>query len=195
MKPASFLTIDGPGGVGKSTITSAVVSRLRAESVPALETREPSDTPLGRLARNGTDDYRGMAMACLVAADRHQHLTHVVRPALRRGEVVVCDRYIASSLVLQGIDGLAPETVWKLNSHADRPDLAVILNARVDVLRARLKDRGAHSRYERENKSLQEWVGFQEAARFLEVVGVRVLRLDTAVEEPDALARRIVEAI
>lgn len=69
-----FFTIDGPGGVGKSTVTAAVALELRTIGVAVCQTREPSDTPLGLLARNGTDTYRGMAMACLIAADRYAHL-------------------------------------------------------------------------------------------------------------------------
>ncbi|WP_282795046.1 dTMP kinase [Streptomyces sp. CC224B] len=98
-----FVTIDGPGGVGKSTVAAAVVELLRAEGVPVHATREPSDSEIGRIARDGTDRYRGMSMACLIAADRYQHVEHEVRPALARGALVVCDRYVASSLVLQSL--------------------------------------------------------------------------------------------
>jgi dTMP kinase len=64
--------------------------------------------------RAGTDTYRGMALACLVAGDRHHHLATEILPALQAGKIVVCDRYLPSSLVLQVIDGLEPDTVWRL---------------------------------------------------------------------------------
>lgn len=190
-----FVTIDGPGGVGKSTVTAAVARRLREAGVPVHATREPSDTPLGQLARHGTDDYRGMTLACLIAADRYQHQEAEIRPAVARGDVVVCDRYIASSLVLQVMDGVARDAVWELNRHADMPDLAVILNASAGVVSGRLLDRGAHSRYEREAGSTErECALFREASRFLGAAGVRVLNLD-ASSDVDDLARGVVAEI
>jgi len=191
-----FVTIDGPGGVGKSTVTAAVAEELRVAEIPTHATREPSDTPLGQLARHGTDDYRGMTMACLIAADRYQHQEQEIRPAVARGDVVVCDRYIASSLVLQVMDGVSRDVVWELNRHADMPDLAVILNARAEVIAKRLGDRGAHSRYERQTGGTeQECALFREAARFLMAGGVRVLQLDVSEAGPMDIARTIAGAI
>ena len=87
-----------------------------------------------------------MALACLCAADRHHQLEVEIKPALRQGKVVVCDRYVASSLVLQGLDGLSSDTVWQLNHGVYCPDLTVILNADPQVLDSRLRGRGGHSR-------------------------------------------------
>jgi dTMP kinase len=191
-----FVTIDGPGGVGKSTVAALVAEKLRAIDAPVLTTREPSDTQLGQLARNGTDEYRGMTMACLIAADRYRHLEQEIRPALARGETVVCDRYVASSLVLQVLDGVSRDVVWELNRHADMPDLAVIVNAREDVISRRLQERGTHSRYERQpGGTQQECALFHEAARFLTSHGVRVLQLDASTAGPDEIARAVVAAI
>lgn len=191
-----FVTIDGPGGVGKSTVTAAVAEELHIADVPVHATREPSDTTLGQLARHGTEEYRGMTMACLIGADRYQHLDREIRPALARGDVVVCDRYIASSLVLQVMDGVARDVVWEINRHADMPDLAVVLNARSEIIAKRLGDRGAHSRYEREaDNTERECALFREAARFLMAGGVRVLQLDVSTAGPNEVARTIVGAI
>ncbi|NDK24617.1 dTMP kinase [Streptomyces sp. TR1341] len=191
-----FVSVDGPGGVGKSTVTAAVVELLRAEGTAVSQTREPSDSPLGQLARHGTEEHRGMSMACLIAADRYAHLEHEIRPALARGATVVCDRYIASSLVLQVLDGVGRDVVWELNRHADMPDLAVIVNARADVIEKRLTSRGAHSRYEREpGSSERECAAFREAARFLMAAGVRVVQLDASTAGPDEVARAVVAAI
>lgn len=187
-----FVTLDGPGGVGKSTVKAAVANQLRDAGRPVYATREPTDTPLGSLARHGTDEYRGMAMACLIAADRYQHLAKEVLPALERSDVVVCDRYIASSLVLQVMDGVDRDVVWELNRHAGLPDLSVFLTAHPDVIADRLARRGAHSRYERlPESSVIEFGLYAEAATFLTDRGARVLVLDTTSTEPDSLARTI----
>lgn len=191
-----FITIDGPGGVGKSTVTALVVEQLRATGVDVWQTREPSDTPLGRLARHGTDTYRSMAMACLIAADRYAHLEEEIRPLLAHGSTVVCDRYVASSLVLQVLDGVGRDVVWELNRHADMPDLAVIINAKADVIESRLTSRGAHSRFERQTGSTErECAAFRETARFLMAVGIRVLQLDATTAGSDEIAHVIVEAV
>ncbi|MEV8062690.1 dTMP kinase [Streptomyces antimycoticus] len=191
-----FVAIDGPGGVGKSAVTKAVVDQARAAGIPVHQTREPSDTTLGQLARHGTDEYRDMALACLIAADRYQHQEWEIRPAVARGDLVISDRYAASSLVLQVMDGVGRDIVWELNRHADMPDIQVILNARADVIAKRLSDRGAHSRYEREAGGTErECALFREAARFLMASGVRVLQLDASSAGPDEVARTIVTAI
>lgn len=192
----TFVTIDGPGGVGKSSVTDAVTGQLCAENIAVHRTRQPSDTALGNLARHGTEEYRGMALACLIAADRYQQQEKEIRPAVARGNVVVCDRYVASSLVLQVMDGVGRDAIWELNRHADMPDLAVILNAPADVIHERLTGRGAHSRYEREEgNTVRECALFQEASRFLMASGVRVLQLDATTAAPDQIAQQIVAAI
>jgi dTMP kinase len=121
-----FAAVDGPSGIGKTTITSLLVSRLTARGYPVAATKEPTATALGNLARFGTDDYHGLTLACLVVADRYHHLEHEIRLALQAGQFVLCDRYVASSLVLLRLDGVPPEFLWQLNQHADRPDLTVL---------------------------------------------------------------------
>lgn len=101
------------------------------------------------MTRFGTDDYYGLTLACLVAADRYQHLGHEIRPALAAGSIVVCDRYVASSLVLQRLDGVAPDFLWQLNAQADKPDLTVILLGDPACVRERAEQRGLYSRFHR----------------------------------------------
>lgn len=188
-----FLTLDGPGGVGKSTAVAAAARLLAVHSGTrdrtVLTTREPTTTPLGDLARHGTEEYQGLTMACLIAADRYQHLHTQIRPALAAGAIVLCDRYIASSLVLQRIDGVPIETIWELNRHADRPDLSVLLTADPDGVAARLHDRGAHSRYERlPGSSRIECALYAEAATFMRAAGFRLLVLDATAPPPELAA-------
>jgi dTMP kinase len=155
-RPGQLVSIDGPGGSGKSTLAALTLERLADAGIAAHLTTEPSPTPLGKLIRAGTDEYAGMALACLVAGDRHHHLASEIRPALAAGKVVLCDRYVPSSLVLQRMDGLSWDVITALNVGTDRPGLAVILNGDPDVIRARLTARGGHSRFERQPGSTSE---------------------------------------
>jgi dTMP kinase len=192
----TLITLDGPGGVGKSTAARLVVDTLTAARLPVHATTQPSRAPLGELARHGTDTYRGMALACLCAADRHHQLDVEITPALREGTVVVCDRYVASSLVLQGLDGLSSDTVWQLNHGVYRPDLSVILNGDPQVIDARLRGRGGHSRFERaEDNSDRESGLYVHAVVDLQAKGWPVTTLDCTADMPETIAARIVSLI
>jgi dTMP kinase len=190
--PGILITIDGPGGVGKSTVAQLVVKALDDQAVPVHATAEPTRTPLGEHIRAGTETYRGMALACLVAGDRHHHLATEILSALRAGKVVVCDRYLPSSLVLQRLDGLAPEVIWQLNAGAHVPDVAVILNAEPPVIAERLRARGAHSRFERQpGSSRSESDLYQQAAADLRGAGWPVMALDCTIHPPETIALTI----
>jgi dTMP kinase len=145
-----LVSIDGPGGSGKSTVAAITAEILIGHGLAVHETTEPSRTPLGKLIRAGTDEYSGMALACLVAGDRHHHLAAEIRPALAAGQVVICDRYVPSSLVLQRMDGISWDVIRQLNDGTSHPGLAVILNADPEAIAARLNARGGHSRFERQ---------------------------------------------
>ncbi|MGQ0840240.1 dTMP kinase [Actinokineospora sp.] len=192
----TLITVDGPGGVGKSTAVRLVVDTLKAAGLAVHATTQPSLAPLGELARHGTDTYRGMALACLCAADRHHQLATEIVPALREGTVVVCDRYVASSLVLQGLDGLSAEVVWQLNHGAYRPDLAVILTGDPQVIDARLRARGGHSRFERaEDNSDMETGLYVHAVVDLQNKGWPVATVEATTDPPATIAATIVTLI
>lgn len=145
--PGLFTAIDGPSGVGKTTVTELTSGQLAACGLPVLATRQPSDSPLGRLARSVTHDLRGLPLTYLMAADRHHHYENVIRPAVNAGSVVVCDRYVASALVLDQVDGADPGFVWSLYRSLGWPDLAVMLAGDPPVCHARARRRGGYSRF------------------------------------------------
>jgi len=190
--PGILITIDGPGGVGKSTVAQLLAKALDDRAVPVHSTVEPSRTSLGEHIRAGTETYRGMALACLVADDRHHHLATEILPALRAGKIVVCDRYLPSSLVLQRLDGLDPEVIWQLNAGAYVPDVAVLLNAEHPVIAERLRARGDHSRFERQpGSSRAESDLYHQAAAQLRSVGWPVMVLDCTIRCPETIAMTI----
>jgi dTMP kinase len=192
-----FVTIDGPSGIGKSTITGLIASQLTASGCPVLATKEPTATPLGSLARFGTDDYHGLTLACLVAADRYQHLDHEIRPALQAGQLVLCDRYLASSLVLQQMDGVPAPFVWQLNQHADRPDLCIILAGDPAQARDRAEKRGLYSRFHRGGHlaGLAEAALYASAAADLAEHGFDVITHDLGTQTASEAAGQLSDII
>ncbi|MFJ1539143.1 dTMP kinase [Micromonospora chalcea] len=182
-----FVVVDGPSGVGKTTASALLVRLLAQEGWPVHPTKEPSNSVLGRTARHGTDEYRGLTLACLVAADRYHHLETEVRPALKAGKVVVCDRYLPTSLVLQRLDGVEPDFIWRLNRHADRPDLSIILTGDPTRSRARAEERGIHSRFHRggPDAGRRERDLYAHVATELQNAGFRVHRHDVGEHTPE----------
>ncbi|WP_431930927.1 dTMP kinase [Micromonospora sp. RP3T] len=185
-----FVVVDGPSGVGKTTAAALLVRLLADEGWPVHPTKEPTNSELGRTARYGTDEYRGLALACLVAADRYHHLETEIRPALKGGKVVVCDRYLPTSLVLQRLDQVEPDYIWRLNRYADRPDLTIILTGDPTLSRTRAAERGIHSRFHRGGPAAgrQERDLYEQVAVELNEAGFRVHLHDVGDQPPDQVA-------
>ena len=196
MRSGLLVSIDGPGGIGKSTLTTQLAAQLPRRGIPTHATTEPSPSPLGDFARHAPDRYHGLVLACLVAADRYHHLETEIQPHLEAGEVVITDRYVPTSLVLQRIDGVDLDFIWQLNAYAPRPDLAVILQADPAVLAARLAARGAHTRFERAPGASQvESHLYQQAAERLQAAGWPLLLVDTTDAPPQELAATLTTRI
>ena len=114
-----FITLEGLDGSGKTTQAELLASRLRADGVEVVTTREPGGTALGEQVRDLVlhgDHVAPWAEAALYAAARAQHVDQLIRPALVRGATVICDRYVDSSVAYQGIArGLGLQRVLELN--------------------------------------------------------------------------------
>ncbi|GGU84965.1 dTMP kinase [Lentzea flava] len=187
-----LITLDGPKGAGKSTTARNVGRDLERRGLAVHVTTQPSRNQLGEIARSKTDTYRGLTLACLVAADRYHHLAHELRPRRDAGEIVICDRYVASSFVLQQMDGVPLDFVEAINAHADLPDLAVILTADPTIAAARIARRGSHDRFHTDvSTSAREVELYSKAAKRLAELGHEVVTLDTTGAMPDQIARRI----
>jgi dTMP kinase len=129
-----FITFEGLDGSGKSTQTELLAEQIRGAGREVVTTREPGGTPLGERIRDvllAGPDASPWAEAALFAAARAQLVEQVIAPALERGEVVICDRYLDSSLAYQGIArGLGVDRVLELNLpaiHGHLPDRTYLL--------------------------------------------------------------------
>lgn len=155
MSRGVFITLEGGDGSGKSTQAELLREWLALQGRSGLRTREPGGTEVGVEVREIVLHHRGdiapRAEALLYAADRAHHIATVVRPALERGDVVIQDRYIDSSVAYQGAGRvLDPEAVRGISEWASeglRPDLTILLDIDADAARARLD--AARTRYDR----------------------------------------------
>ena len=124
MKKGIFITMEGPEGAGKTTIINMLGSRLEAEGYQVMQTREPGGIDIAEQIRNVILDKNNTKMdsrteALLYAAARRQHLVEKVLPALEKGYIVLCDRFIDSSLAYQGYArGLGIDEVYSINQFA-----------------------------------------------------------------------------
>jgi dTMP kinase len=193
-RPGFLVTIDGPNGSGKTYLTHAVAAELRAKEASVYSTHQPSATDLGQFARRAEAALRGRGLACLVAADRHQQVDVEIEEQLRAGEIVICDRYIESSLVLQRIDGVATEFIVAINSGIPRPDLRIRLRAEPERIRERLLARPLDParRLEQSGGAERELELYEEADRLLAreyELGVEVF--DTTDTDAEELGARV----
>jgi dTMP kinase len=150
--PGKLIVLEGIDGAGTTTQVARLTNRLRAMSVSVRATREPSDGPVGTLARQVLAGAAGHApgwatMALLFAADRMDHVEREIEPYVAQGIVVVSDRYVASSLAYQSLSsGAAADEVieWirTINRHARRPDLTVVLDVPAEMAADRRAGRG-----------------------------------------------------
>jgi dTMP kinase len=163
-----FIVFEGGEACGKST-----QSQLLARRIDALLTHEPGGTRIGMAVRElfldrGNAELDAKAEALLIAADKAQHVAQIIRPALERGDDVVCDRYVASSLVYQGfgrgIDMVELRSLLTFATSGLEPDLTVLLEAPLEIVESRL---GAErDRIESESQAFHERVraGYRELA-------------------------------
>lgn len=187
-----FVSVDGPSGAGKSTIVQHLAQLLVAAGKDVHLTAQPSTGPIGALAYELTETVTGHALACLYAADLYHHIETEIRPQMEAGRVVISDRYVPSALVMRRFDNVDPAFVWQLNADADRPDLAVILEADPDVVAQRLSDRGPHNRFQRTpGSSHAETRFYRQATEQLIEAGFDVLRVDCTDQPPERSAALI----
>lgn len=150
-----FIAFEGGEGAGKSTQARLLAEALRASGITVVTTREPGGTPGAEAIRNlllappGAEGWTAEAEALLFAAARADHVAHLIRPALARGEWVICDRFVDSSRAYQGgAGGLGDPAILALHafgSNGLRPDRVILLEADEFALAERLVARGAEA--------------------------------------------------
>ena len=155
---AVFITFEGCEGVGKSTQINLLKEYFISSGQKAIFTREPGGTPFAEKIRKSIlgEQMSAESEALLFAAARCDHIDNLILPALKRGENVICDRYIDSSLAYQAYArGLGEKTVRELNFYAEKnckPDAVIFLDMNpLDSFRKRLGEVIENDRMEAES--------------------------------------------
>lgn len=205
VKPGLFITLEGGDGSGKSTQAQLLGEWLQAQGRTVVRTREPGGTEVGVAIREIVLHHRGevspRAEALLYAADRAQHIGTLVRPALARGEIVIQDRYLDSSVAYQGAGRVLGGTevrdlsLWAVEGLL--PHLTLLLDLDETAARGRLD--AANKRFDRLEAEKSEFHARVRAA-FLDLAAAepdRFLVLDASlpVDELAALIRTRVAAL
>jgi dTMP kinase len=196
MPRPSFIALEGIDGSGTTTQCRRLAAALEKKGHAVLETREPTDGAIGRLIRSALaarpDPTVGELTPAALALHRLDHLERAILPALRTGHVVVCDRYLLSSLAYQSLD-CEPAWVEAINRDARRPDLTLLLSLPTSTAVARVDGRtaagsSAPERFDAASVQARVAANYAELARRTPDVVV----IDAAAA-PDAVAAAILE--
>lgn len=170
-----FITLEGPDGSGKSTQASYLREYFDEMGIECVFTREPGGTHIGEMLRKIILDKENhemcdMTEALLYAASRAQHVEELIRPALISGKVVVCDRFIDSSIAYQGYGRNLGDSVRQINEHAVgdcMPDLTFFMDLPPSVGMSRI-DEDVQDRLEQEKLDFHNRVfgGYKEIAKY-----------------------------
>ena len=142
-----FITLEGGEGAGKTTIANAVIDKLSTLGIETLYTREPGGIKIAEKIREVILDRDHTEMDCrtealLYAAARRQHLVEKVKPAMDEGRIVLCDRFVDSSIVYQGYArGIGMDEVREINQFAIEgimPDLTIFFDIKPEIGLARI---------------------------------------------------------
>lgn len=148
-----FITVEGIDGCGKTTQVERLCSSLAVRGIPFIRTREPGGTPMGDKIRalllDPSSEMTPATEVYLYAAARAEHVRQTILPALKRGEMVVSDRFVDASVAYQGYglneENIGPDVVRAVNDLAVAgllPDLTLIIDVPVEVAERRLRNSG-----------------------------------------------------
>ncbi|MBF6625352.1 dTMP kinase [Aerococcaceae bacterium zg-BR9] len=172
MNQGYFITFEGPEGAGKTTVIQLLVEKLKDEGYPDIVvTREPGGSHIAEQIRTVILDCNNTLMdkrteALLFAAARRQHLVEVVLPALEQGKIVLCDRFIDSSLAYQGLArDIEVEKIWDINQFAIEgtlPDLTLLIDVPAEIGLERIHQSRKDEKFDRLD---QEALTFHQQVR------------------------------
>ena len=191
MNKPLFVVFEGIDGAGKSTQAKRLASYLISKSIPVLLTAEPSDSPDGLRIRSLDTRLEPEVESELFEKDRRHHVENVILPALSESKVVICDRYVYSSVAYQGARGLCSHEILQRNfSFAPRPDVVFLIEIPVNLAIERIrKNRGDTLSAFEKIESLKEVDRIYKSLAEREIV-----RIDGKLDE-DVISQIIIEKV
>lgn len=190
-----FITFEGGEGSGKTTIIKEVTKKLEELGYSFITTREPGGVEIAEEIRNIILDPKNTKMcyeteALLYAASRMQHLKEKILPSLDSGKIVICDRYLDSSLVYQGYTRkIGFEDILKINSFAEKhmPNLTFFIDVRPSVGLKRLEGRQSKlDRLDLENLSFHDSV-YEGYLKLCEMYPERIVRINGEKDKDEVI--------
>lgn len=137
-----FICVEGIDGSGKTTQAHILVEALKKEGFEAVYTTEPSNGVFGKMLRKhileGSRRVPVVVEAVLFAVDRFDHIESEVKPLLKRGKIVVSDRYVYSSIAYQGALSLSKKWLKEINNRAIKPDLSIFIDVPPEIVIGRI---------------------------------------------------------
>ncbi len=207
MRKARFISLEGIEGAGKSTVARIVCTWLSERGIVAHLTREPGGTVLAERVRNivlerGTERLTAVSETLLMFAARGIHVENCIRPALERGDWIICDRFTDATRAYQGhgrgVDAALIETLATAVHGGLEPDCTLLLDLPVvlGLARARARSGAANDRFEAEAESFFERVraGYLELAR-REPQRIHLIDASVAVVEVERQVVAVLEAV
>lgn len=190
-----FITFEGPEGAGKTTVIAQVYKRLKEEGKNVVLTREPGGIHISEKIReiildNNHQEMDAKTEALLYAAARRQHLVEKVIPALNEGAIVLCDRFIDSSLAYQGFArGLGIDEVYSINQFAigdTMPDLTLFFDVKPEEGLARISTNSEReqNRLDNENLSFHKKV-YEGYQKVIKQYPRRIVTIDASLSETE----------
>jgi dTMP kinase len=146
--PGKLIVFEGIDGTGKTTQLTLLAKVLTDRGLPVVSTREPTDGTFGRKIRelySNRESVSRQEELELFLADRREHVQEVLAPALRAGKIILCDRYVLSTVAYQGAAGFSPLEILARNDFAPTPDLALLFQAAPDIGIARITGKRGES--------------------------------------------------
>ncbi len=177
-KKGVFICIEGLDASGKTTHARRLVEDLRQRGFDAIHTTEPSPGEIGEFIRTYVLQRKkrvpSVVEALLFAVDRVDHVETKIKPALQRNKIIVCDRYMYSSLAYQGAAGLDLNWIMEINKNALTPDLAIYIDVPPEVVVKRIKrKKSVMERLQIQRKVHEIYMKLVEEGRLMRVDGNR----------------------
>jgi len=204
MVKGMFITVEGPDGAGKTTVLNMIAQELATEGYPIVETREPGGSPIAEKIRQIILDKNHTEMdpkteALLYAAARRQHLIEKIIPALEKGNIVLCDRFIDASIVYQGFARkIGIDEVLQINRFAIEntlPDLTIYFDIEPEIGLERIQN----YRQGEMNRLDLETIEFHKMVRegYLQLLDrfpdrIKKIMADRSIEEVKTEAKKLI---